>query len=183
MTRSRRTRRPPGLSKSRSRRRTAPAQGKRRSRQSEHVSRSCRPIVGEKKLEVLSIGCLKPDPRRLGHMAVQEGDARGGLGVRGLVGPHEDGPVPGPALRAPTTFPSHIPPRPAAKHRAGRLGVLADPPRTERETCHPSIARFGPATKPSSDIVKRQSAFSRRGRPLGVIHRRLLGSGWRSAQP
>jgi hypothetical protein len=128
--------------------------------------------VGEKKLEVLSIACFKPDPRRLGHVTVQEGDARGGLGVREMVGPHEDGPVPGSALRALTTFPSHIPPgppRPAAKHRAGRLGVLADPPRTERETCHPVHC----TVRSRHDAVQRHREtpehLSRRGRPLGSL--------------
>lgn len=49
-------------------------------------------------LEVLAARRLEPDPRGLGHVAGQKGDAVAGRGgVVGMVGQDEDGPVPGAA--------------------------------------------------------------------------------------
>jgi hypothetical protein len=91
---------------------------------------------GREHLEVLAAGRRQPDPHRLGRAAGQERDALGGRRVLGVVGEHEDRPLPGAAVRA-AAVDGLVPAVPAAQDGARGLDVLPDQPRAERDSGHP----------------------------------------------
>ena len=84
---------------------------------------------GREHFEVLAAGRLQPDPYRLGRAAVQERDPVGGRRVLGVVGEHEDRPVPGAAVRAAAIH--DVPAVAAPQHSARGLDVLTGQARTE----------------------------------------------------
>jgi hypothetical protein len=55
---------------------------------------------GREHLEVLAPGRRQRDPDRLGRIAAEEGNVIGRRRVLGVVGQHEDRPLPGAAVRA-----------------------------------------------------------------------------------
>src|SRR5260221_12051656 len=93
-------------------------------------------MVGENTLEVLAAGRRQPHPYRLGRTTVQERYAVGGRRVLGVMGEHEERPVPGATVCA-SGVREVVPTCAAPKHGAGGLQVLLDEPRTDREPGHP----------------------------------------------
>jgi len=85
---------------------------------------------GREHLEVLAAGRGQPDPHRLGRAAGEEGDVVGGRRVLGVVGEHEDRPLPGAAVRAAAVY-GLVPAVPAAQDGAGGRDVLVVQARTD----------------------------------------------------
>src|SRR5213079_778519 len=75
---------------------------------------------------------------------VEEGDSVGLCGVFGMVGEHEDRPVPGAAPWAAVTH-GRVPAGPAPQHGTRALDVLVDQARTDSEPGHPAhfVVRCG----------------------------------------
>lgn len=85
---------------------------------------------GREYLEVLAAGRRQPDPHRLSRAAAEERDSLGGGRVLGVVGEHEDRPVPGAAVDA-VGVGVVVPTVSTPQHGAGGLDVLLDQARTE----------------------------------------------------
>src|SRR5262249_56820427 len=94
--------------------------------------------------EVLAAGRGQRDAYRLGRVTVEEGDAVGGRGVFGVVGEHEDRPVPGAAPRAAVAH-DPVPAGPAPQYGTRVPDVLLDQARTDSEPGHPAhlVVRSG----------------------------------------
>jgi hypothetical protein len=126
---------------------------------------------GREHLEVLAAGCRQPDPDRLSRAAVQERDVVRGHRVLGVVGEHEDRPLPGAAVRA-AAVDGLVPAVPAAQDGARGLDVLPDQPRAERDAGHPvhPVLRSGHEAVQGHREVKQHLPV--RGLRRGVTHKR-----------
>jgi hypothetical protein len=91
---------------------------------------------GREHLEVLAAGRRQRDPHGLGRAAAQERNSLGGGRVLGVVGEHEDRPLPGAAVRA-AAVDGLVPAVPAAQDGARRRDVLLVQARADRDTGHP----------------------------------------------
>jgi hypothetical protein len=124
---------------------------------------------GREHLEVLALGLRQPDPHRLGRAAVQERDPFGGRRIPGVMGEHEDRPLPGAAVRA-AAADGLVPAVPAGQDGARRLDVLLVQARPNRDPGHPvhPVARSG--DEPVQGHREVPEHLRARGLRLGIAH-------------
>jgi hypothetical protein len=125
---------------------------------------------GREYLEVLAAGRRQPDPHRLGGAAGEEGDVGGGCRVLGMVGEHEDRPLPGAAVRA-AAVDGLVPAFPAAQDGARRRDVLVVQARTDRGPGHPVHFVVRPGHESVQGHREVQEHLPVRGLRRGVAHR------------
>jgi hypothetical protein len=124
---------------------------------------------GREHLEVLAAGGRQPDPHRLGRTTAEERDVIGLGRILGVVGEHEDRPVPGAAVRA-AAVDGLVPAVPAAQDGARGLDVLPDQPRAERDTGHPVHAVLRSRHEPVQGHREVPEHLPVRGLRRGVAH-------------
>jgi hypothetical protein len=125
---------------------------------------------GREHLEVLAAGRRQPDPHRLRRVAAEERDVGGGRRVLGVVGEHEDRPLPGAAVRS-AAVDGPVPAVPAAQDGTCRRDVLVVQARTDRDPGHPVHLVVRPGHESVQGHREVQEHLPVRGLRRGVAHR------------